>query len=485
MRRRDIGKLLAACAVAPSLVPWRAWSQSCAAAEHAKTPAESAAGVEITDSSRCPGDWRRYGADPTGQADSAAAIQAACSANTLAFDATGGNYRVASSIKIPSGVTVRGAGVDKTLVSCPNGDISIFLVANGTGVTVERIKFETTATSAKAHTGAVEFHQSTRCACKECEIVGCNWAGVLLHDSTYCTVDGCHFHDFQGAVQDSANVLIYNQSHHNSVTNNKCFGGNWHGIAIQDPYNNSLPANNVVANNLVGQHKAYGIMVYVPTAGDTSNQVTGNSVHDIQGSVLDNNSGAGIYVVGAGSGGTAVTDNTVRNCCVQTKQASLAPAGIGIGGISQNAAPVTVSGNDVGEMRAHDAILIVSSKGRITVSGNKAALAAGNRASPIRLDASSHVAVTGNTTVRDPSTDGRCIFVHANAIAITDISVTGNTCYAGAYPGIEFLPTSGGSISNVLCTNNVVKGPGVNSDCIRLVAVNGASVSDNKCISGS
>jgi len=485
MHRREINKMLAAYVVAPALVPTAPHAQSCAPGEHPKTAAETAAGVKVVDSTRCPGDWRRYGADPGGSADSTAAIQAACNANTLAFDAEGGTYLVSATIAIPSGVTVRGAGTSATLVTCTNGGISIFKTSGASAVTVEKIKFAVSEVSKQAHTAAVEFYKSTNCSCSDCEIMGCNWHGVMLFDSMYCKVDGCSFHDFQGSVQDSADVCIYNNSHHNSVTNNRCFGGNWHGVSIQDPYNNTLPANNTVSNNSVGLHQAYGLMIYIPTAGDTHNQLIGNTVENIQGSVLQGNSGAGIYVVGAGAGGTTVANNTVRNCCVRTVKSSLAPAGIGINGIAQNAAPLKVSGNTVLDIQAHDAILVVSSKGPVAVSGNTATLPSGNTAgTPIRIDASSNVSVTGNSATRARDTNGRCIFVYANAIAVANISVTDNSCYGGTYAQIEFYPTGGGSISNVVCTNNTCQGAGTNSNCVRLVGVQNASVSGNKCLGG-
>src|SRR6202044_3611741 len=220
--------------------------------------------------------------------------------------------------------------------------------------------------------------------------------------------------------------------------------------------------------------------------GDTFNQLIGNNVENIQGSVLANNSGAGIYVVGAGAGGTTVADNTVRNACVQTTQRTLAPAGIGIGGISHAAAPISVTGNTVLDMRAHDAILVVSCKGPVTVSGNTATLPAGNSAgTPIRIEASSNVSVTGNSTTRAPETIGRCIFVYANAIAVSNISVVGNSCHGGKFVQIEFFPTAGGSISDIVCTDNISQGIGPNFDCIRLVAVKNATVSGNKCLAGA
>ena len=276
------------------------------------TPAETAAGAKIVDASLCPGNWRRYGADPSGQADSTAAIQAACNCNELAFDTAGGTYLVSGNIRIPSGVTVRGASTAATTVTCVDGGRSIFVASGASGVVVENLKLiRPTSVSAKAHTGAVEFFQSTGCSCNQCEIIGCNWAGVLIHGSTHCTVNGCYFHDFAGSVQDSADVCVYDQSHTNVIVNSHCSGGNWHGIAIQDPYSNSLPSYKPGQEQFVGQHKAYGIMVYMPTAGNSYNQITGNSIQDIQGSVL-RTMRVRIYVVGAGAGGT-IGDSITRS----------------------------------------------------------------------------------------------------------------------------------------------------------------------------
>jgi hypothetical protein len=435
------------------------------------------------DFSRCPGDWLRYGADPSGRSDSSAAIQAACNSNTLAFDATGGTYLVCASIVIPSGVTVRGVSSSATLVSCADGEISVFKTSGASAVSVERIKISITAVSKRAYTAAVEFRKSTQCACNDCDISGCNWSGVWIFDSTYCSVDHCYFHDFQGAVHDSADISIYNQSHHNSATNNRCFGGNWHGIMIQDPYNNSLPSHNLVADNAVGQHQAYGLLVYVPASGDTFNRLIGNRVENIQGTALDKDSGAGIYIAGKGAGGTEITNNIVRNCCVQTTGGSLAPAGIGVNGIAASAAPLSITGNTVLDMRAHDGILIVSSQGPISVSGNSATLPHGNvKGTPIQISASSNVSVSGNTAARAPETAARCIFVFANAVAVSNVSVVGNTCIGSNYVQIEFLPTAGGSISNVVCRDNICRGAARPDNCLRMIGVRTADVGGNQCL---
>jgi len=481
MQRREFGKLLV-YAVSPGLLPGVGRTQTCISTTYDKTPAETAAKANVVDFTRCPGDWRRYGADPSGGTDSTAAIQAACNSNSVAFDAVGGTYLVSAPIDIPSNVTLRGASTGATRVNCSDGGISVFKVSGASGVTIEKMKISVTGASQNAHTGAVEFRNSTQCTCNDCEITGCNWCGVWMLDSTYCSVDRCYFHDFQGSVHDSANISIYNQSHHNSVTNNRCLGGSWHGIMIQDPYNHSLPSNNLIANNTVGQHQAYGLLVYLPSPGDTFNRLIGNSVENIQGTVLNGESGAGIYIAGHGAGGTEVARNTVRSCCVRTTGRSLAPAGIGINGIQATAAPLSVTGNTILDVPAHDGILVVSSQGPITVSGNTVTLPRGNSATPIDVSASSNVTVSGNTASRDPEIAGRCIFVFANAIAVSNISVVDNQCNGSDYVQIEFLPTAGGSISNIVCRNNTCRGVGVNSNCIRMTGVRGADVAGNECL---
>ena len=48
----------------------------------------------------------------------------------------------------------------------------------------------------------------------------------------------------------------------------------------------------------------------------------------------------------------------------------------------------------------------------------------------------------------------------------------------------ELEKAGGGSISNVVCTDNTCRGVGTNSNCVRLVSVQNAAVSDNKCLGG-
>jgi hypothetical protein len=60
----------------------------------------------------------------------------------------------------------------------------------------------------------------------------------------------------------------------------------------------------------------------------------------------------------------------------------------------------------------------------------------------------------------------------------------GNSCNGGAYAQIEFYPAGGGSISNVVCKDNICRGAGSNANCVRLVGVQNAEVAGNKCVAG-
>jgi len=125
MRRRDLSKvLLAWTAAAP--VAGAKTNTNCARPCYPPTPAETLDRVLPSDLSYPPGNVLRWGADPTGAADSTQALQRAVdaawasgfygspwsgkggAAPVLLFPP--GRYRVTDTITVPTGVTLRGAG---------------------------------------------------------------------------------------------------------------------------------------------------------------------------------------------------------------------------------------------------------------------------------------------------------------------------------------------------------------------------------------
>lgn len=94
-----------------------------------QTAAEVAAGVTPTNYSYAPGDLRRYGADPTGVADSSTAIANAIAANSWVFDdvANGGTYLINSALILKS--ILRISGVIKTIAGT-TGQGTTFIIGS-------------------------------------------------------------------------------------------------------------------------------------------------------------------------------------------------------------------------------------------------------------------------------------------------------------------------------------------------------------------
>jgi Pectate lyase superfamily protein len=127
MRRRDLSRGLLAAAMAgrPSVTQAEA-TLVCAKPCYPPTLAEGVNGVAPSDLSIPPGNVLRWGADPTGTADSTAAIQRAVNVGwasgnyAVPWSGQGGatpvvlfppgRYRVRDTVTIPTGVTLRGMG---------------------------------------------------------------------------------------------------------------------------------------------------------------------------------------------------------------------------------------------------------------------------------------------------------------------------------------------------------------------------------------
>ena len=484
-RRRDVFSLLAATAATVPNLSACDEARSGANLGFPRTAEEIVASVTPVNLSFPPGSWRRYGADPSGEADSTLPIQQAIIASRVAFDDIGGTYRVTGTIYVGESKTICGVG-GRTELLCDNPDSSIFLVNDVGDVFIERIRFSFSKASAKAYTAPVVFSGSSNCTCCDCEFAGCSWAGVWLHDARFCTVTRCHFHDFLGQVQDSADICIYNNSSDNFVTENRCFGGNDHGVLIENPYSNALPISNLVARNHIRGSRAYGVCLYVPDFGDTYNRILGNTIEDISGIGFDRCSGPGIYVAGLGAGGTLIEGNTIRRCCLETNNRTEAPGAIGMHGMSSGNAALTVANNVVDEIQSYDGILVAMSDAPIIIAGNTVRLLPGNvEGTPLRIEVSSRLRVHGNIFTRSDS-EGRCVFVYANEGDISDVSISSNDCAGGNYCQIDFDGAGDGTLSKVVCSGNTCDAVTGNSlaRCLSFRRTSGAIVSGNILRSG-
>jgi hypothetical protein len=397
-----------------------------------QTDAEAAAGIVPFDPAIPPGDVRRYGALLDGTSDDTAALRAwARVGGELTFPAA--TACINGSISLSSHTSVTAAAGATIVMTVPDAS---FLTASGqSSIAVRGLHFRQSQAGAEPYVAGVLLDRCTRCVIQGNEFEALQWAGVHLLNSSDCLVHGNRFYDWQGNVQDSADICVYQASSDNLIDGNELNGGGCHGILCQDPYAGLVPRNNTFSGNRVGRHTTYGITVYCPGpggGGDSNNKIIGNEVRDIQGSFYRNpSSGAGIYVVGSWAGGTQVSGNRIDNCCVSTQQRSLAPAGIGLAGISSSATPPVLSDNKVTGMTQGDGILVVSSPGGCSISGGSIEIPETNTGtgrggmallgSGIRVENSSHVQIHGVHVVEKGR--GNALFVYAHQLVVEEVVV--------------------------------------------------------------
>lgn len=300
-------------------------------------------------------------------------------------------------------------------------------------------------------------------------------------------------------LNDSCDVGVHSNASavaasYNIIESNICNGGCHVGISIQDPYAGSLPQKNIVAHNRVGPHLGYCILNYMPTAGDSYTQIIGNQCEGATGSyALNQSAGAGIYSVGAGSGGLTIQGNQVRDCCKSTVNTTLAPAGIGIAGSSAGTQPISVIGNSIDAMSQYHGILFtgilsggvianniirqpaanITGHGIFVVNGDGVAVI-GNKVTQLNtttsqrgimfqglnLAASNHVC-QGNTVTGGHISQIECS--QTGVGQVVGLTVSGNTCAGGDASCIPFLLGSGSAIDVEVAGNHFLANPGAPS----------------------
>jgi parallel beta-helix repeat protein len=430
------------------------------AASARQTDREAAAGVTPKNNGFPPGDVRRYGAMLDGGTDDTAALADWARVGGRLVFPVPGTARISAPIRLVSGTTIEAA--DSARLQLTVADSS-FLFADGqSSINIKGLHFEQKEAGAQAYVAGVLLSQCQDCTIENCEFEGLQWAGVYLRDSSNCAVRGNYFHGATGDVPDAADVCVHQRSHGNLVDGNRLDGGGCHGILCQDPYTGLVPTSNVFSNNQVGRHTSYGIAVYCPgpgAAGDSNNRIVGNTITEIQGSYARNRSaGTGIYVVGPWSGGTQVIGNTVANCCVRTRDRTLAPAGIGIAGIPAEVTQVIVSGNIVNAMSQGDGILVVSSPGGCAISGGLIEVPKANAGRGpggaellgcgIRVENSSHVRVRDVRVAVEG--EGSALLVYARDAIVEDVSIeSGEFSSSGSGPAMRFEGSGRTSMSHL------------------------------------
>lgn len=235
---------------------------------------------------------------------------------------------------------------------------------------------------------------------------------------------------------------------------------------------------NLTRSNTLGAQA----MISAPQT-NSYNKLASNRIEDIQGSYPTNrDSGAGIYVVGAGAGGTSVVTNTVRNCCVQTLTESLTPGAIGVNGIPAGCAPVVVEANVISEMSRFHGIVVAG--GNAFLRNNSITHPATNASGvPVSLNAASTVAVMGNTiTHRGTGASATVLQVYANGRNVSGVTISDNRMVGGGYAQIRVVGNGFFGVADLVIADNRLSGIGTGGNAAIYFengVVTGGSVTGN------
>lgn len=308
----------------------------------ARNSAEIAAGVTPINYGYLPGDIRRYGATLNGVTDDTVAVQRWLNVGGALTFPVALTALITSACTIPSNTNITAA--KGATISTAVGGFSLFTATGKSSITVDGLTFQNThAGAAFATTFAhVQFFTCTRTIVRNCEFIGMQCGGIEFDGCTAPAADNNYFHNglYVSGQTQIADIALYGFTGATTqavITNNQCYGGGAVGIASQNEYVASFnPSKNVISGNRIGNCLLYGILCYKPSymALNSYDQIVNNYIENVQGipALLSGQGGAGIYVVGAASGGTLISGNQIVNCCVQTTGASQSTGGISISG---------------------------------------------------------------------------------------------------------------------------------------------------------
>lgn len=185
------------------------------------------------------------------------------------------------------------------------------------------------------------IYGSDECVVQNCRASGYRHGGIVIWDSNYCKVRGCHCHDSvvvdgDALSQAGADIAIYGDSSHNLIQGNHCINGAGYGIAVQTQAAAQTADHNVIDSNVIQNAPYYGIMLYLLYSSTVNyNSVTNNKIDTVTGNIHEDgglyNGGCGIYIQTADY--TLISGNHIRNTSVHTPQdLNQVPAAIGVSG---------------------------------------------------------------------------------------------------------------------------------------------------------
>jgi len=437
-----------------------------------QTAAEVSASVTPVDYFYPQGDVRRYGPALDGVTDDTTELQN--------WVKVGGNltFPVPQTAKISAALTLLSnttiTGVKGATILQGANDVDHFKATSQSYITIRGLHFLKTSggSGTTVHVAGVELNGCTYCLVENCVFEGMQGIGVWFTNGTsYCTARGNTILNHLGSGNETADISIDTQvvsgpaCAFNVVDGNFCYGAiSEFGISCWDPDVGVLPLKNLICNNRIGPHQGYGILFYMPgsaSPANTFNQAIGNQIEGILGNVAGNpNSGAGIYVVGNGSGGTQIVHNQIRNCCIDTSGTSLAPAGIGINSTPSGCAPLVIQGNVIEGMTQYHGILLTGVAAGASVVGNSITQPQANSTgNALQVVNSFDVGVYGNTISQLNTTTQDGIVVEALGASSGAITVA-NNIVSGGLNGIRTIQSGGNTITGLIVEGNHVTGCG-------------------------
>ena len=412
---------------------------------------------------------KQFGAKGDGITDDTSAILAARTAAAgKALYIPAGTYLISQEISLDNSTTVYGDG-DGSLIKLLDSNKSGFTATGKYNVVVRDLAILCDHAGTIAYIAGVLLTNCSKSKVLNVTCLGLSWGGVLLWSSSQCLIRGCRFAGWLGAIPDSHDIGIYRNSYYNVVEGNQCFGGGWHGIMINDPYVASTPTANIINANQVGEHLAYGILLYTALATTPAYNlrtiISNNVVSDILGSVISGGcSGAGIYI--QAGGGTIVSGNSVFNCCRSTVNFET----LGMAGIVLQVATsefwtgseveIMCTGNSVTAARG-PCLWATGSNRSININSNNfksTGTAAGNRGEAVVLYNIQGVKFTNNS-IRHENPNYFAIKFQAiiGDYSCPDISDNIITCVNSA-GGLLVTTSDGGTINDAKVSGNSISG---------------------------
>lgn len=416
-----------------------------------------------------------------------------------------GAWPITAAVVVPSNTTVVvEAGASITTVT---PDIHMLDASGQSNVYLHvRGKIASTATTGTlSHIGIVNFTNAIDCTVFGAELIGFQWAAVLMTGATNCWALHTRSHDFLSSVQDCAAVQVTGAAVGCGILGGYAKNSGYHGVNVQETGDGLVPQGTLIQSYKISSTKVYGLNFYNKTAHTVDQNSTARDVDitDVMGGAPFNTSGgAPIYIQSAGN--VKVFGGTLSYSCWGTSDNSLTAAGIGIS-LTDICTPATIDGVTFVNMgfkpngtQNPNAITIAAISvnsgltganiGPCTVRQTLANTAGAFTFIGYYVNANSSVSMTAAVMDINPAAvNSRGIFLFANQANMSNIVINGAriTGCDLAHIAIDQSPAAGPVICHVSFVNmsNLVLGGG-SANCANFAinqaaVVNGSNITAN------